>query len=300
MAAGLGDLNGDGRLDLFVTNLATEFGLQESNFAWINNGKPLKPGAPAPFTDQSEKLGLARGGWGWDAKVGDFDNDGKPEIVQASGFIKGHINRWPELHELAFSNDNALKHVTSWPKIQPGADVSGGDRDDFWARGPSGRYANLGKKLGLSAPMVSRGVALADVNGDGRLDYGLANQWGTSYLYRNRAKAGPYLGLDLLLPPAGRTGATKLLSFPPRGVVARPAIGAEVTIALPSGRKLVQQVYGTNGHAGASAQQLLFGLGPNPPSQVVANVAWRDGAGVPHHASFKLRPGWHAVLLEER
>ena len=44
----------------------------------------------------------------------------------------------------------------------------------------------------------------------------------------------------------------------------------------------------------------IFGLGKNPPSQVVANVAWRDGAGVAHHASFKLRPGWHAVLLEER
>jgi hypothetical protein len=85
-----------------------------------------------------------------------------------------------------------------------------------------------------------------------------------------------------------------------RGVASRPAIGAEVTIPLPNGRKLVQQVYGTNGHAGASSQQLIFGLGKNPPSQVTANVAWRDGAGVAHHASFKLRPGWHAVLLEER
>ena len=300
MAAGVGDLNGDGRLDMFVTNITSEFGLQESNFAWINNGKPLKPGAPAPFSDKSESLGLSRSGWGWDAKVGDFDNDGKPEIVQTAGYIKGHTNRWPELHELAFSNDNSLKHVASWPSFQPGTDISGHEHDAFWVRGPSGRYANLGKQVGLGAPMVSRGVALGDVNGDGKLDFGLANQWGPSYLYENRAGGGPFLGLDLRLPPAGKKSATRFLPFPPRGIAARPAIGAEVTIALPNGRKLVQQVYGTNGHAGASAQQLIFGLGKNPPSQVVANVAWRDGTGVRHHASFKLRPGWHAVLLEER
>ena len=300
MAAGIGDLNGDGRLDIFVTNLTSEFGLQESNYACINNGKPLKPGSPAPFTDKSESLGLSRSGWGWDSKIGDFDNDGKPEIVQAAGFIKGHTNRWPELQELAFNNDNTPRHIASWPNFTLGTDISGHEHDAFWTRGSSGRYANLGKQVGLGAPMVTRGVALGDVNGDGKLDFAIGNQWGPSYLYENRAAGGPFLGLDLRLPPAGKKSATRFLPFPPRGIAARPAIGAEVTIALPSGRKLVQQVYGTNGHAGASSQQLIFGLGKNPPSQVVANVAWRDGAGVQHHASFKLRPGWHAVLLEER
>ncbi|MEA2374910.1 MAG: rhamnopyranosyl-N-acetylglucosaminyl-diphospho-decaprenol beta,3/1,4-galactofuranosyltransferase, partial [Thermoleophilaceae bacterium] len=39
----------------------------------------------APFVDRSEPLGLSRSGWAWEARLADFDNDGTPEALQASG-----------------------------------------------------------------------------------------------------------------------------------------------------------------------------------------------------------------------
>jgi hypothetical protein len=35
--------------------------------------------------------------------------------------------------------------------------------------------------------MVTRGIALADVAGDGRLEFAVANQWEPSFLFRNTA-----------------------------------------------------------------------------------------------------------------
>jgi enediyne biosynthesis protein E4 len=300
MSAAFGDLTGKGRFDIFVSNITEPFALMESNFVWVNNGHPLKPGAPAPFADESEQLGMARSGWGWDAKIGDFANDGRNEVIQATGFLKGTRDRWAEVQELSMGNDQLTRHLVNWPSFQPGDELDGQDTDPFYARAPSGRYVDLGSRVGLGAPMVSRGIALGDVNGDGRLDFAIANQWNPSYLFLNHSPRHAFLGLDLLLPPNGERGATHEVGFPARGLLARPAIGATVTLTLPGGHRLIQQVDGGNGHAGFSAPELLFGLGAHPPQTVVANVAWRDGDGVAHHASMKLHPGWHAVLLEQR
>ena len=42
-----------------------------------------------------EALGLSRSDWGWDLKLADFANDGRLELVQATGFVRGSVNRWP-------------------------------------------------------------------------------------------------------------------------------------------------------------------------------------------------------------
>jgi hypothetical protein len=204
------------------------------------------------------------------------------------------------MQELAMGSDLLSRHIAAWPNFRPGHDdLSGKETDAFWAKGPKGTWANIGKRVGMDQPMVSRGVALGDVNRDGRLDNALGNQWGPSYLFSNRSRPRPYLGLTLLLPPGGRTSKTKVLGATSR-TPGRPAIGAIARVRLPNGRKLIQLVDGGNGHAGFSAQELLFGLGDNPPRRVDADIAWRDGAGVPHRTSLALRPGWHTVLLEQR
>ncbi len=76
---------------------------------FLSTGDPelMKRGI-APYVDQSEPLGLSRSGWGWDAKLADFDNDGVLEALQAVGFVKGQADRWPELQELAMGNDEFL------------------------------------------------------------------------------------------------------------------------------------------------------------------------------------------------
>ena len=109
-------------------------------------------------------------GWGWETKFGDFDNDGELEALQATGFRKGKVNRWPELHELALSNDAMVPLPGSWFQLQEGDDLSGHQHNPFFVRSASGRYYDLAKELGLDAPFVTRGIATADVDGDGDLD----------------------------------------------------------------------------------------------------------------------------------
>ena len=90
MGVDFGDLNGDGLLDIFVSNIAAEYALEESHFVFVSTGETdLMRRGVAPYFDQSERLGLSRSGWGWDTKLADFDNDGVLEAFQAIRLRQG-------------------------------------------------------------------------------------------------------------------------------------------------------------------------------------------------------------------
>jgi len=283
MGADFGDVNGDGIFDIYVSNIATKFGLTESHFLWQSTGDAaaMKRGI-APYVHAAEKLGLARSGWGWDSKLADFDNDGALEAIQAVGFLKGSINRWPELQALGTSNDQVVHNPKFWPNFKPGADLSGHDLNPFFVRGNDGRYHDVGWLIGFTEPMVSRGIATADVNGDGLLDFAVANQWGPSYFFRNDSpQPNTFLGLRLL-----------------RGK-GSPAIGAAATMVLPDGRKLVSRVDGGSGHSGRRSPDIHFGLGTVEKSaRLSVELKWRDSQGKPQQSTVQLSPGWHTLRLE--
>ncbi len=291
MGIDFGDINQDGLLDLYISNIAAEYSLEESHFLFVSTGEldQMDRGI-APYVDRSEPLGLSRSGWGWETKFGDFDNDGVLEALQATGFRKGQTDRWPELQELAIGNDELLKFPGSWFRFHPGDDLSGHQHNPFFVAS-DGRYYDMAKELGLDRPFVTRGIATADVDGDGDLDFAIANQWDTSYFYRNNSpQTRSFLGLKLL-----RMGEDSDLG---QDFATFPAIGATATVDLPDGRQLVAQVDGGNGHSGARSPELHFGLGDlNDDVQLPVEVQWRDTTGQVRRDSLLLSPGWHEVVL---
>jgi hypothetical protein len=168
-----------------------------------------------------------------------------------------------------------------WPSFKPGADLSGGDCNPFFARGSDGRYHDITPSLGLAEPMVSRGIAIADVDGDGRLDFVTANQWGPSYFFKNESpNNGAFLGLRL---------------FHANG---SPAVGALARVNLPDGRKWVARVDGGSGHSGRRSPDIHFGLKAWDKAQPVAvEITWRDTGGKPQKTTLHFTPGWHSVQL---
>jgi enediyne biosynthesis protein E4 len=301
MGVDFADVNGDGMLDIYVSNIADTFALQESHFLWLSTGHPeLMEQGIAPYEHGSEKLGLARSGWGWDGRLADFDNDGLLEAVQATGFLKGTVDRWPELQALGTGNDELMHNPAAWPAFRPGDDLSGKDLLAFFARDPSGRFQNIGPEVGFGEPMLTRGIAIADIDGDGRLDFAVANQWNDSYVFHNTgAASGAYLGLHLLLPLDSNQALKVRDGHPGVDTPGRPAIGAAATVHLAGGRRLVNQVDGGSGHSGKRSPDLHFGLGSAGDGPLDVDVRWRDSAGRMRSTQLKLRPGWHTVVLGE-
>jgi hypothetical protein len=257
----------------------------------------------APYRHASERLGLSRSGWGWESRLADFDNDGVLEAIQACGFIKGQVNRWPELQALGTSNDQVVHNPRFWPNFKPGADLSGHDWNPFFVRGKDGRFYDVAPALGLAEPRVSKGIATADVDGDGRLDFATANQWEPSFFYHNRSpEVGRFLTLRLLLPTA-RTRDRALAvraGHETQDWRARPAIGATVRATLPSGRVLVSQVDGGAGHSGRRSAEVHLGLGAvAEAASVPVEIRWRDTTGQPQRLELELPPGRHSLLLGE-
>jgi hypothetical protein len=293
MGVAFADLGGTGTPDILVSNITEPYALQESNFAFVYTGdRSAFQRGVAPYDDHSEELGLSRSGWSWDVKAADFDNSGAPQVMQATGFVAGITNRWPQLQEAATSNDLILAHPGLWPHVAAGDDLSGHDRNTFFVRGRDGRYVNIANVIGLGTDKVSRSFAVGDVDGDGRLDFVVANQWARSTFYKNNSTVGSFLGLRLRQP----TGDAQCSVSPSE--VTQPAIGARVSLTRPDGSHMTQQVYPANGHNGVNAPDLLFGLGASHTETLSADIAWRDGCGQPHRATVRFSPGWHDVILE--
>jgi hypothetical protein len=222
--------------------------------------------------------------------MADFNNSGDVAIAQTDGFVKGDVNRWPQLQELATANDLVLSDPAWWPHAVKGDDIAGSQKMNFFVRGADGKYANISEQLGLAVPVPTRGIAIGDTDGDGNLDFAVARQWDQPVFYHNSAPSqGAYLDLKLL--------HEELTSAPGAAPIAgSPAVGTQVTVTTADGRKFIDRVDGGSGHSGKRSNNVHIGLG-NASGPVQVHLQWRDRSGQLHQQDLQLTPGGHTLQL---
>ena len=139
----------------------------------------------------------------WDIKFADLLNSGRPALIQAIGFVRGERNRWPELQQLAMGNDETLSHAGVWPRFTVGDDLSGQGHDRIFLPDGRGNFHDVWPALELDDATISRGIAIGDVYGDGRLAVIIARQWAPSLFLRNiSSDVGQAIVIDLRVPGA--------------------------------------------------------------------------------------------------
>jgi enediyne biosynthesis protein E4 len=180
MGVDAADFDGDGDLDLFVTNLT-----RESNTLWVNEGGGL-------FRDATVPSGLDAPSWpytGFGAAWLDYDNDGRLDLAVVNGAVY-------VIPELARQGD-------PFPLHQP---------NQLFRQTADGRFEDVTAAAGpaFALSKVSRGAAFGDVDNDGDTDVVVVNNGGPVRLLLNRVgQDRPWLGLRLVAgePPRDAIGA---------------------------------------------------------------------------------------------
>jgi len=269
MGPALSDVNGDGYLDIFVTQIHSKLsfiantpgGRPSQTSAKIGNMWRVSTGART-YEERAIESGLLDGGWGWGAAFADFDLDGFDELVQAGGYT-GTLSPkeigWTfrkEAPRLFQRTDLAEGNAKQSGPDQYGASASTG-----------GRWENVAKASGIDLEVPTGGLAVSDFDRDGRLDFVIASGFDSRpVLYKNTSSVK---GSWLEVTPTDREGG-------------REIYGASVTVTA-GGRTIVKysgtqsQSFMSNGTA-----TLWFGLGDAKTVDVEARYpggkvkTWQD------------------------
>jgi len=201
------------------------------------------------FEEVSDRAGLETW-WPWGVATGDFDNDGHEDVFLPSGMGYPFMY-WP--NALMMNNgDGTFTDRAAAAGIEP----------------PRGGV-HLGQNIGgHPAARSSRCAAVADFDGDGRLEIITNNFNDGPYYFRNRFPPKNYVAFRLTGTSYGRPG--------PGAKTSRDAVGALVRL-YAGNVVMTRQVNPAGGYLSQSSRTVHFGLGGRVKVDRV-EITWPGGA----------------------
>ena len=174
----LADVNGDGKLDIYVCHAGQKPGALRANTLYINQG--MTGGIPR-FKEMAAQYGLADTGYSTQAAFFDYDGDGDLDM-----FLIRNSPR--PVGTIAVKNERTQRDPLGGHELY---------------RNDHGHFVNVSEQAGIFGPTIAfgLGIAVSDVNRDGRPDVYVANDFfERDYLYLNNGDGTFREVLDDALP----------------------------------------------------------------------------------------------------
>jgi hypothetical protein len=252
MGSAFGDIDNDGDLDWFVTSIFGP-GDQSVNLTPWGNRFYSNDGSASLIVDDTERLGVADGSFGWATCFLDIDNDTDLDIF--------HTNGYP----VTFLTPN---------------DKYDADASRAFVMNDAGTYSDEAEALGLAGRASGRGVVCADFDNDGDTDIlELTEAPGNSArLWENRtAAAGRHflrVQLEGLPPNTEAAGARIFAQIGNTEQMREIVIGSNYTSQNPT-----VQIFGLGSSTTVDTLRVEWpainsGAGPvQPPATILTTIA---------------------------
>jgi enediyne biosynthesis protein E4 len=161
MGVAVGDYDGDGRPDLYVTQY-------ERSVLYHNNGD-------GTFTDVTEKAGVAAPGWSSSAVWFDYDNDGELDL-----FVCRFVDFDKSKNRFCGNRDTGERYYCI-PRVYDAMPSR------LYHNNGNGTFTDVSKESGIASVLGKAwGAVATDIDNDGRMDLFVANDTVANFLFANR------------------------------------------------------------------------------------------------------------------